>query len=345
MFSTFLLDINKTLTNRILYKLQRPLQKRVSLGCNVDYNFSVVADSINNNSSICFLYDSVDSIIVVVTGESDCRRLLKHKDSNNQVKLRDLLINPSNRIKFFTLGEFAESDYNWLRVDMQNAQKDASKYVAVGMGVMICIPLLIEAGPVAMQQGVYLLLKKYGKDFAIGCGEQMVIHYIKWRLKKYLKSDTQTDFWDDYIVDIFNNKYSYFTEILEGGVNNCIKLSSKNPFGKENIAKEVLTCFTSINYGDLFAIEEKDSDKRFKIQIERAISDCAFNVITKPFFKAVGLLPSEAFAKDQKKIANFVTDFVMSLFNGTINDMSVDALKNQIENNIKNYNTNSDGKD
>ena len=27
MFSTLLLDINKTLTNRILYKSQRPLQK------------------------------------------------------------------------------------------------------------------------------------------------------------------------------------------------------------------------------------------------------------------------------------------------------------------------------
>ncbi len=313
--------------------------------CVTDYNYSLVSDYLNKESSICFLYDSIHSTIVVVTGESDCRRLLKYKESYGYVKLNDLLINPSNKIQFFTSKEFAESEYNWLRVDMQNAQRDASKYVAVGMGVMICIPLLIEAGPVAIQQGISLLARKYGRDFGIGVGEQMVIHYIKWRLKKYLKSDTQTDFWDDYIVDIFNNKFSYFTEILEGGVNNCIKLSSKNPFGKENIAKEVLTCFTSINYGDLFAVEEKDSDKRFKIQIERAISDCAFNVITKPFFQAIDLLPSAAFPKEQKKIANFVTDFVMSIFNGTINDMSVDALKNQIENNIKNYNTNSDEED
>ncbi len=32
MFSTLLLDINKTLTYRILYKIKRPFKKRVSLG-------------------------------------------------------------------------------------------------------------------------------------------------------------------------------------------------------------------------------------------------------------------------------------------------------------------------
>ncbi len=59
MFSTLLLDINKTLTNRILYKLKRPLQKAgVPLYC----HYGKESFSGRNHTLICIR--SIRQIII-----------------------------------------------------------------------------------------------------------------------------------------------------------------------------------------------------------------------------------------------------------------------------------------
>ena len=201
--------------------------------------------------------------VVVVTEVHDLKWVRLVKDGTS-IDL-DSLVAQGATYHYYTEAELANTQYNKLRNDVQQAMKEGGKVVMIGLTATMAAPYLIEYAVVYGSGAITKLVEKVGeevlkrkiekafRDFALGCLEEFVVQTMFWMIENPNDWNTLYErFWKSKFNDASDETIEFWEAVVKGGLKRYVSGAKY-----ENISTW-LTCLSEFEISRYINLHSKD---------------------------------------------------------------------------------------